>query len=463
MCNSPKFNKDMMNFDVDDIIDDVKYGQIIPIIGDEVLYIENESGDAVPLQNFILQELNARHGQQVQEYSFKNMTVFERLLDDEKAGIRKEIKKIIDKQKIQIDPRVLRFLRNGEFPLIITTTYTDVLEQALNDYISVNYSCEKSRDIGEIDYNDDYKRLANKTIFHLFGRLVNGGVPPCVITEDDFLTYLHGLSDTNTSPQKLREYIQNKGLARREILALGCNIPDWVFRFLLYSMVKEVLFDKKGKKFKGGVIDSANDANLAAFLENIAYYYGNNILGFIEEINSRLQPQKRHSIFVSVFSEDLESTAHGMQIREIIDKLKTRYDIWYCGDRLQSYAGEAYWSEIRKGLEKCEFFLPIITDKVLNLIPSVKGPEPTDDRGDQGVIKEWKYALKAWKEHHSYPKPYVLPYRFDVSIERLKMAFDIPDNPGVDALSCLVFGPSCIGAQSVESVDEIDLEKLLKQ
>jgi len=448
--------------DFDTIVDDIKCGQIIPIIGDEVLYIENESGDKVSLQNYILQKLNAQCEQQVQEYSFKNMTVFERLLKSRKTFIR-SIKKIIDSQKIEIDSRVLRFLKNGEFPLIITTTYTDVLEQVLSGYISVDYCCEKIQDIGEIAYNDKNKRLASKTIFHLFGRLEEGGLAPCVVTEDDFLKYLHGLSDTNTSPQKLREYIQNKGLDRREILALGCNIPDWVFRFLLYSMVKEDLFVNKDLSFKGGVIDSANDANLAAFLENIAYYYGNDILGFIEEINSMLQPQIRHSIFVSVFSEDLKSPVHGKQICEIIDKLKIRYNVWYCGDRLKSYAGEAYWSEIRKGLKECEFFLPIITDKVLNLIPSVNGAEPTDDRGDQGIINEWKYALKAWKEHHSYPKPYVLPYRFDVSMDRLKKAFDIPGNPGVEALNNLVFGPNGFGAQSVENVDEINIDKLLKQ
>lgn len=448
--------------DFDAIIDDIKCGQIIPIIGDEVLYTVNESGDKVSLQNYILQKLNEEYKQQVQEYSFKNMTVFERLLKSRKTLIRR-IKKIIASKEIKIEPCILHFLRNGEFPLIITTTYTDVLERVLSGYVSVDYCCDKIHDIGEIAYNDKNKRLANKTIFHLFGSLEDGGLAPCVVTEDDFLTYLHGLSDTNTSPQKLREYIQNKGLERREILALGCNIPDWVFRFLLYSMVKEDLFVNKDQSFKGGVIDSANDANLAAFLENIAYYYGSNILSFIEEINSRLQPQIRHSIFVSVFSEDLNSPVHGRQIREIIDKLKTRYDVWYCGDRLQSYAGEAYWLEIRKGLEECEFFLPIITDKVLNLIPSVNGAKPTDDRGDQGIINEWKYALKAWKEHHSYPKPYVLPYRFDVSIDRLKKAFCIPNNPGADALCHLVFGPNCVGAQSVESVEEIDLDKLLKQ
>ncbi len=462
----------MMNFD--DIIVDIKCGQIIPIIGDEVLYIENESGEAVPLQNFILQELNAQYGQQVQEYSFKNMAVFERLSKCRNAFIR-SIYGIIDNRKIKIDPRVLRFLRNGEFPLIITTTCTDVLERALNDYVSVDYSRAKTDDISEIDNNDKKKRLAKKTIFHLFGRLDDSGITRCVVTEDDLLKYLHGLSDTNTSPQKLREYIQNKDLARREILALGCNIPDWVFRFLLYSMVKDDLFDNRPvSEFKGGVIDSANDANLATFLENIAYYYGNDILGFIEEINSRLeeinsrlQPQKRHSIFVSVFSKDLNSKDHGNQIRGIIDELKTKYDVWFYDDRLEHFGGEDYWGKIiRKGLNECEFFLPIITYKVLNLIPSVNGPEPTQDPHDPGVINEWKYAIKALQDCDS-KLSYVLPYRFGgVDDEDLKNVFDTnlcEKNPGVAALCNLIFGGIGSGIQHITSADEIDLEKLLKQ
>lgn len=230
----------MIDIDFGTIIDDIKCGQIIPIIGDEVLYIVNESGDKVSLQNYILQELNIEYKQQIQEYSFKNMIVFERL-KGRKAFIR-SIKTIIDKQKIEIDPRVLCFLKYGEFPLIITTTCTDVLERALTGYESIDYRCANTDDIGEIAQD---KRLAKKTIFHLFGRPDKSMVASCVVTENDLLKYLHGLSDSGTAPQKLRQYIQNKrpndeeGLERREILALGCNIPDWVFRFLLYSMVKD--------------------------------------------------------------------------------------------------------------------------------------------------------------------------------------------------------------------------------
>ncbi len=56
--------------DFDTIIDDVKCGQIIPIIENEVLYIENGSGDKVSLQNYILQKLNVQYEQQIQEYRF---------------------------------------------------------------------------------------------------------------------------------------------------------------------------------------------------------------------------------------------------------------------------------------------------------------------------------------------------------------------------------------------------------
>ena len=82
----------------------------------------------------------------------------------------------------------------------------------------------------------------------------------------DFLRYLHCIQDTNTKPDYLKKYLENK-----YILSLGCEIPDWTFRFLLYS-----LKEKEGRlegisgedMFDGGALSKVMDDNLYSFLAN---------------------------------------------------------------------------------------------------------------------------------------------------------------------------------------------------
>lgn len=77
--------------DFEAIIEDIRCGQVIPIIGDEVIYVVtedvNEQGEAVrkriSLQEFIVGQLNAMTNMNL-TYSFKNMTMFERTIVKDK-------------------------------------------------------------------------------------------------------------------------------------------------------------------------------------------------------------------------------------------------------------------------------------------------------------------------------------------------------------------------------------------
>lgn len=447
--------------DFDTLIEDIRCGLIIPIIGDEVLYVATGSGSE-KLQEYIVKQLQKKvpePGFDEMKYSFKNMAWLERAIGNRRMLVR-EIDKILSGQKVELDPCILQFLRNGDFPLILTTSYTDALERALPEYKSVDYYCEKDNDIGEIAESDKHKRLAQKTIFHLFGRIDRSGILPCVVTENDFLKYLHSLSDSYKAPERLLRYIQIGDLERREIFALGCGVPDWVFRFLLYSMIKEPLF-RKGDSgvVKGGIIDSANNLDLASFLHNIDYYYGNNILDFINELNKSLQPIYRPSIFVSIRTADLTDPLIGRKLRDRIEQLKKQFDIWFCEDRLQGYAGETYWEEIRRGLQECDYFMPIITPSVLLRVGKVSGLEPMCDR-EEGFITEWKYALESWRTDHAGNLRYTLPARFGVEVSVIQDTFNDCDNVGLHALRPLVLGQEGMGCQIADIVNNIDTIQL---
>ena len=253
------------------------------------------------------------------------------------------------------------------------------------------------------------------------------------------LQYLHHLHDTNSRPQRLLEYINNQ----RYILALGCDIPDWTLRFLLYSFVSDIN-KREGIAFNGGVIDTKADANLEEFLLNIDYYYEDvNQKRFITGVNSKLSPEKaRTKIFISVLSNDVKegSMFRDYIVNEIVNILKDKYDVWFCSDKLRGLAGEPYWTEIRKGLKECDYFMPIITYRLLKQFKGDISIDPQPDN-EPGIITEWKYALNSWITEHDFKDDFVRPVKIDLDVEDIKEVFLLNGSmEGIKHIRQLVFG-----------------------
>lgn len=286
--------------------------------------------------------------------------------------------------------------------------------------------------------------LDEPAIFHIFG--IVRPASKCVLSEDDFLLYLHALQDTNTYPQFLRQYLRDKYL-----LTIGCDIPDWTFRLLLYSLkAKEGRISITGGNkdcFIGGSINSQLDKDFVSFLERIKYYSDDNIYDFLEDVTKNLPYQEKPSLFLSICSEDCGEIG-----RELSRKLSRRFKVWYCDERLSGKGGEAYWNEIKNALEQCRYFMPVITPTACNkLLRADDIMEPIHDK-EGGIITEWKYANEVWKRKYALlSEKYCIPYRLKVSIEDFKN--DI-QNKFHGELFSLFFNES--GNQHIENVSPQD-------
>ena len=476
-----------------DIIKKIDAGQLVPVVGDNVFYVKDKSGKDILLQKFVVIRLiNKLKGYGVDcdffnsniidnAYNgYKVMSVLNRLFVKAGGDLSEAIIKIYEEHEIHknsyIDPDVKEFLELGKFPLIITTSYTNILEYHLTKEYREVYYLKEQKDIHDIGSTDNtaFEKLETPTIFHIFG--INK--IDCTLTENDFLKYLHALHDTDSRPVKLMQYLK-----KRYILTLGCSIPDWTLRFLLYSFKSDKIYDaiESGNKFKGGVIDMNNDNELADFLDSIDYLYestdSNHIsdskTSLIIELSSimkKIKPsvEKRKMIFISVFSsEDLSQTVWRKLIMdEVVCPLRDKYDIWFCEDQLEGYAGEAYWQKIREGLERCDYFMPVLTPNLISFLEensdTISSAEPIPEK-EQGIITEWKYALDIWIKVHNKRSGFCIPFNLANKFERIQRVFFPKNNQssGIGHLRKLIFGDgegtNAMGNQIVSEVDKIKI------
>lgn len=331
--------------------------------------------------------------------------------NDESMDIYQCIYNVIKdvKSEIDINPQIKDFLLYGKFPLIITTCYVNVLPKLIigpngKSYTSINYFGYVNGDIKTED------NLQDPTIFNLFGEITSNSEP--MIDEDDFLKYLHCLHNIKDQPSKLKKYLENK-----QLLIIGCNIPDWTFRFMLHSLKEKEgrLYDHGKRKisFRGGAIKSFFEDDLANFLSDIKYIYGNNVCRILSQINAKI---KRQQVFISYSAQP--GTPIWTWIESFRKKMEASSIVWFFPEQSKRTYGERYWDIIQQGVEKCDVFIPIVTNHMLDVLKneSIGNDGPIDDI-NQGFICEWSRFLKA---RHKDSNVRCIPYMMEGNIEDLR-------------------------------------------
>ena len=446
---------------IEDTVEKIMTGRIVPVIGEDVFYIKDEDGHEMKVHDYVVRRLIERSGIKVDDWQsfydkarngFKGMSFLKKVFKNEYLNFGIEIRKLYKEENIvrraYLSEEVYEFLTKRKYPLIITTSCSNILEDKLGpEYRSAYYMNEKKnegeksilQDLGMVNEGDVYQRLMEPTIYHILGNIDVSSVndSACALTENDFLQYLHHLHDTNSRPKRLFEYIHDK----RYVLALGCDIPDWTLRFLLYSIVSDTTKNDE-ISFNGGVIDTKKDNDLEEFLLNIDYYYEDvNQKQFISGINTRLSPEKkRDKIFVSVLSDDLKDPMYREYILGIVNRLKINNEVWFCEENLIGLAGEPYWKEIRKGLSDCDYFMPIITYRLLKQFKGEISIEPQPET-ERGIVTEWKYALDSWKNCHDFKDDFVKPVKIGPDLDDIKdVFFFYNETESIRLIRQLVFG-----------------------
>jgi hypothetical protein len=303
-----------------------------------------------------------------------------------------------------LDPKPGEPLKNlaaiSDLRLFMNTTPDHLLVQALNEV-----GCRDTAAIREITFSPNrsteeqarYKdppRDTDTVVLNLFGRAT--GLPQYVIHEEDRLEWLHTLlSDQATFPTWLDERLRSQPM-----LFVGCEIPDWIGRFLLRRTANDRLSGGDLKQFFFVTPSVAQEPALSSFFKTYCRDARVQQLEmppteFVAELRARwekLTPARREpapglprppdppppdapTIFVSYMREDLEAAR---RLRDAIDGLG--WNVWL--DERQIRPGDPWEAEILTAIrgKAVRFFIAVVSAN-------------TEQEDEGFVFTEWKEAI----------------------------------------------------------------------
>ena len=308
--------------------------------------------------------------------------------------LRRSVSSVVKAVSIRVRsaPLLVRLANLPGFDLFICLTPDDCLVDALHqvhgvDNVEVSAYAPNADSSQPVDISPARPGLVR--VFFPLGRSATGSRP--AIHEEDALEFLYRFHEEGVrrAPVLLGE------LRRRDLLLLGCNLPDWLGRGFL-RLANEFRLSSQDKKMEFFAAD-AKDAGLNAFLSRFnpnASVFPWSPQEFIGELEAMIAPNGRQpvpptavrrspssggvgtgpTIFVSYASEDADAA------RRLAQELAALgfSDVWL--DKRKLIAGDDWSDHIDEAIEHCDFFMPVLSRQA--------------DQRREGVFwEEWRRAL----------------------------------------------------------------------
>ena len=345
-----------------------KRNSIVPVIGeDTIVYQDEETGKEIPFQEFILKEFQKKYPYievsdsdiaSMKERGYYGLSLMSqyyerRFLDDMMYFVND------NRSCIKLKDEVLDFLLTFNFPIIITTVCFDIIEQQLKGKIEkYEYRWYK--------LNAKNDSLPSRCVYHIFGQARDGS--KWVYDEDSLLTFLLSHNDKDCGAKGLTEFLKDN---EKRMFVLGCNLPNWLFRFLWQPTQIEktdnfrkphgfwINKEKPEDSFENFLKkkDFSADEQVKEILVDATKLLKQELKREEEERNSMIDAEEHFDVFISYASEDRQiATA-------IFEALKNMNVKAWFDDRGKGEItpGQKYWEKIENGIKHSAHFMPIIT------------------------------------------------------------------------------------------------------
>lgn len=289
-----------------------KRNSIIPVIGeDTIVYKDKGTGKEIPFQEFIFNEFQKKYPHvdvsdsdsvSMKERGYYGLSLMSqyyerRFLDDIMDFVNE------NRSCIMLKDEVFDFLVTFNFSIIITSVCFDIIEQQLKGKIesfkSIWYSLNK----------DNKSLLADKRcIYHIFGQAKD--CSNWVYDENSLLTFLLSNNDKDCRAKGLTDFLKNNG---KILLVLGCNLPNWLFRFLWQPT--QIENNDNFRKSHGFWINKEKpEDSFENFLKKMHFSADEQVKEILVEATNLLkteiepsppiEPEEDFDVFISYASED---------------------------------------------------------------------------------------------------------------------------------------------------------------
>lgn len=385
------------------LLDLIAKGNVVPIVGEELLQLPGEPRGA-SLYEALAKRYATLCGIELEDQFQGNLSATVRRhpdFRDSPFNVYDDLGKEYEQWNPPIPEPLLALAKISHLNLFVSTTFDDCLERALNETrfegkARTEVIAYSPKNVPTEAQVMDKLGTGRPVVFQCFG---NYKTPlQFALTEGDIVEYLHALQTAEYRPKRIFSE-----LYERPLLLLGNSFPDWLTRIFLRMVRQKSLHQGESKQY---VADSKKDPQLRFFLRN--FTINTEVIDdmepaqFVMELSARwterfgqqqnakpipsypveAKAMSQNAVFISYCRTDASgATARDQQIALAIrDALVARdVDVWV--DQRALEGGDDYSKKIRRYINTCSVFLPLIS-------------ETTESRTDGFFRMEWGWALE---------------------------------------------------------------------
>ena len=382
----------------DDLLSHIRQQVLVPVVGPDLAVVNVGNAE---------QTFTTLIGQRLAERYHLTVSPGMTTMDEAVAAFLRErgqdeverLYRVINDIIVELDPAPGDALRNlaaiDDLRLFVSTTPDRLLAKAVNEvrfqggHPTRELAFSPNQSTSEQSRNSQPAATTDTVVLNLFGQAAS--TPQYAIHEEDRLEWLHALlSDTASLPDWLAYPLKHQPM-----LFIGCEIPDWLGRFLLRMSSDTRLSLERNQFFFAGC-STSREPSLSNFFatycrKTLVQQLEMEPAAFIAELRARWEEQSTRrpraavdttrpsapdapTIFISYMREDADAAR---RVCGAITSLGG--DVWL--DERRISPGDAWEQEVLTRIRRTiRLFVPIISANT--------------ERAEEGyVFREWTEAV----------------------------------------------------------------------
>jgi TIR domain len=400
----------------DDLLAHIRQRVLVPVVGPDVTVVKNDNADQT-FSTLIGQRLVERWDLSVSPGPTTMDEAVEAFVRERGQDEIERLYRVINDIIVEVDPEPADALRDlaaiDDLRMFVSTTPDRVLAKAINEVrfhgrpMTRELSFSPNQSTSEQSLNAQPASTADTVVLNLYGQAAS--TPQYAIHEEDRLEWMHALLSDRAS---LPDWVSYQ-LKEHPLLYIGCEIPDWLGRFLLRMSSNSRLSMERIPFFLAGC-SASREPSLSSFFttycrKTLVQQLDMEPTEFVAELRTRWQKQANArppevgapdvaptadtpTIFISYMREDVDAA------RRVCDAITSLGgDVWLDERRLSP--GDAWEREILSGINRnVRLFVPIISAN-------------TEHAEEGYVFKEWDEAADRAREIPS--RRFIVPVVID--------------------------------------------------
>lgn len=392
-----------------DLLDLIEIGKVIPIVGRRMSLAGSGDGPPVPFHmaaaDSLARELHVECTTPDQGLTELYVSATNRNAYNADA-FHPKLKRVIGAMTPALDP-LRKIAEVSGFRLFLSTAIDGFLEQAVREVCG-----ERGQTVASFTFAPGYEnpqrpleQYGDVCVYNLLGG--RDTCPNWAVTVEALVEFVLALQSEKYRPERLFDALKD-----HHLLAIGCQLHDWLGRFFLRSLREGPISAQQASNF---VIESEQDAD-TAFAHYLTLFSKQSIVfpgdpfAFVDDLNRRWKergspapkpapdrespdavPESSGKVFISYCHADRSSA------QELYEFLRAqRIDVWK-DDRDDAIEKGAYWDRaIARQIADCACFVPVVS-------------RATGERSEGYFWKEWNQARDRLMQVDSTRRRFVFP------------------------------------------------------